>query len=100
MQRQGLVTRCDAILLTDCFMKKRFSEEQIVRILQEAETGTMVRDVCRKHNMTEQTFYRWRKQFAGMDVSDLRQLKTLQKENTELKKVVAELMLDNRMSIE
>ena len=50
--------------------------------------------------MTEQTFYRWRKQFAGMDVSDLRQLKTLQKENTELKKVVAELMLDNRMSIE
>ncbi len=57
----------------------------------------MVRDVCRKHNMTEQTFYRWRKQFAGMDVSDLRQLKTLQKENTELKKVVAELMLDNRM---
>ena len=78
-------------------MKKRFSEEQIVRILQEAEAAGNVRDVCRKYNMTEQTFYRWRKQFAGMDVTDVRQLKALQNENTELKKIVAELTLDNRM---
>ena len=78
-------------------MKKRFTEEQIVRILQEAEAGTPVRDVCRKHNVTEQTFYRWRKQYAGMEVSDIKQMKSLQRENEELKKVVAELTLDNRM---
>ena len=78
-------------------MKKRFKDEQIVRILQEAEAGAKVRDVCRKHNVTEQTFYRWRRQFAGLDVSDLRQLRALQKENDELKKIVADLTLDNRM---
>lgn len=78
-------------------MKKRFTDEQIVKILQEAEGGVAVRDVCRKHNVTEQTFYRWRKQFAGMVVSDVKHLKVLQKENEELKKVVAELTLDNRM---
>ena len=78
-------------------MKKRFNEEQIVRILQEAEAAGNVRDVCRKYNVTEQTFYRWRKQFAGMDITDVRQLKALQKENVELKKIVAELTLDNRM---
>ena len=78
-------------------MKKRFNEEQIVRILQEAEAAGNVRDICRKYNMTEQTFYCWRKQFAGMDVTDVRQLKALQNENTELKKIVAELTLDNRM---
>lgn len=78
-------------------MKKRFTEEQIVKILQEAEGGAQVRELCRKYNVTEQTFYRWRKQFAGMAVSDVRQLKTLEKENEELKKVVAELTLDNRM---
>lgn len=78
-------------------MKKRFNEEQIVRILQEAEAAGNVRDICRKYNMTEQTFYRWRKQFAGMDITDVRQLKALQNENVELKKIVAELTLDNRM---
>lgn len=78
-------------------MKKRFSEEQIVRILHEVEGGASVRDVCRKHNVVEQTLYRWRKQYGGMGVSDLRQLKSLQSENTELKKIVADLTLDNRM---
>ena len=78
-------------------MKKRFNEEQIVRILQEAEAAGSVRDICRKYNVTEQTFYRWRKQFAGMDIADVRQLKALQKENVELKKIMAELTLDNRM---
>ena len=68
-----------------------------MRILQEAESGVPVRDVCRKHNIVEQTFYRWRKQYAGMEVSDLRQLKSLQNENSELKKIVADLTLDNRM---
>lgn len=78
-------------------MKKRFTEEQIVRILQEAEAGASARDVCRKHNVTEQTFYRWRKQYAGMEVSDVKAMKALQKENEELKKAVADLTLDNRM---
>lgn len=78
-------------------MKKRFTEEQIVRVLQEAESGVPVRDLCRKYNVTEQTFYRWRKQFAGMEVSDIKAMKALQKENEELKRVVAELTLDNRM---
>ncbi len=78
-------------------MKKRFTEEQIVKILQEGELADNIRDVCRKYNITEQTFYRWRKQYAGMNVADVRQFKALLNENVELKKVVAELTLDNRM---
>ena len=78
-------------------MKKRFTEGQIVRILQEAEGGMAARDVCRKHNVTEQTFYRWRSKFGGMDVSEVRRLKGLERENSELKKIVAEQALDIRM---
>lgn len=69
----------------------------MVKVLQEAESGGSVRDICRKHNVTEQTFYRWRKQFDGMEVADVKKLKALHQENEELKKVVAELTLDNRM---
>lgn len=76
---------------------KRFSEEQIIRILKEAESASNIRDVCRAHNITEQTFYRWRNKFGGMDVSEAKRLKELERENTELKKMVAELGLDNRM---
>lgn len=68
-----------------------------MKVLQEAESGGSVRDICRKHNVTEQTFYRWRKQFDGMEVADVKKLKALHQENEELKKVVAELTLDNRM---
>ena len=78
-------------------MKKRFTEEQIIRLLQEAEGAVNVRDVCRKHNVTEQTFYRWRSKFGGMDVSEIRRLKELESENSELKKIVAEQVLDIRM---
>lgn len=78
-------------------MKKRFTEEQIVKILQEGEISDNIREVCRKHNLTEQTFYRWRKQYAGMEVTDVKQYRLLQRENTQLKQVVAELTLDNRM---
>lgn len=74
--------------------KKRFSEEQIVRILKEAESLGDVRQTCRKHNIVEQTFYRWRQKYAGMSVPDARRLKGLEQENSRLKKVVAELTLD------
>ncbi len=75
----------------------RFSEEQIIRILQEAETGLSVGDVCRKHNCSEQSFYRWKAKFGGMQVSDAKRLRDLERENTQLKKIVAEQTLDIRM---
>jgi len=76
---------------------KRFSEEQIIRILHEAETLDSVREVCRQHNIAEQTLYRWRRQFGGMDVADAKRLRTLERENAALKRLVGELTLDNRM---
>ncbi len=78
-------------------MKKRFTEAQIVRILQEAGGELTARDVIRKHNISEQTFYRWKSKYGGMSVSEVKRLKELELENTELKKIVAELTLDNRM---
>ncbi len=78
-------------------MKKRFTEEQIVRVLTEAQAGMAVRDVCRKHNVSEQSFYRWKAKYGAMDVSEVKRLKELEHENTELKKIVAEQALDIRM---
>ena len=75
----------------------RFSEEQIIRILQEAETGLSVGDVCRKHNCSEQSFYRWKAKFGGMQVSEAKRLRDLERENTQLKKIVADQALDIRM---
>jgi putative transposase len=76
---------------------KRFTEEQIIRILQEAETGVTVADLCRKHNCSEQSFYRWKAKYGGMEVSEAKRLKELERENSELKKMVAEQALDIRM---
>ena len=76
---------------------KRFTEEQIIRILHEAEAGLSVADVCRKHNSSEQSFYRWKAKFGGMEVSEAKRLRELERENAELKKVVAEQTLDIRM---
>ncbi len=78
-------------------MKKRFTEEQIVRILQEAEGELTARDVIRKHNISEQTFYRWKSKYGGMSVSEVKRLKELERENVELKKIVAEQALDIRI---
>jgi len=78
-------------------MGKRRSEEEIVKILKEAESGVPIRDVIRKYNVSEQSFYRWRQKYGGMETSEVRRLKDLERENAELKKVVAELTLDNRM---
>jgi putative transposase len=75
-------------------MKKRFTEEQIVRMLRDAEvSGMPIRDFCRKQNLTEQTFFRWRNKYGGMDVPDARRLKELEGENAKLKRLVAEQLL-------
>ena len=76
---------------------KRFTEEQIIRILHEAESGLAVVDICRKHNCSEQSFYRWKAKYGGMTVSEVKRLKELERENTELKKIVADQTLDIRM---
>ncbi len=76
---------------------KRFTEEQIIRILQESDAGLSVADVCRKHNCAEQSFYRWKKKFGGMEISEAKRLRELERENGELKKIVAEQTLDIRM---
>lgn len=77
--------------------KKRFAVEQIVAVLKEAEAGMPVAELIRRIGITEQTFYRWKKQYAGLDSDQARQLKQLQEENDRLKKIVAELSLDKAM---
>lgn len=75
-------------------MKKRFSEEQIIGFLKEAEAGAPVKELCRKHGFSDASFYTWRSKFAGMDVPDAKRLKALEQENARLKKLLAESMLD------
>lgn len=75
--------------------KSRFSEEQIISILEEQERGMSTSEVCRRHGMSSATFYKWKAKFGGMDVSDARRLKTLETENARLKKLLADSMLDN-----
>ena len=74
--------------------KSRFSEEQIIKILQESEAGWKVPDLCRDHGISQETFYRWRRKFGGMEISDAKRLKQLEDENRLLKGVVADLTLD------
>ena len=76
---------------------KRFKEAQIIRLLQEAESGLTLADVCRKHNCSEQSFYRWKAKFGGMTVSEVKRLRQLERENRELKQIVADQVLDIRM---
>ena len=75
--------------------KSRFTEEQIVGILQRYAAGAKVSELCRKHGMSDATLYKWKAKFGGMDVSDARRLKVLETENTRLKKLRADSMLDN-----
>lgn len=77
--------------------KSRFSEEQIAFALRQAETGTPIVEVCRKMGVSEQTFFRWKKKFAGMGVAEVRRLKQLEEENRKLKSLVADLSLDKAM---
>ena len=75
--------------------KARLTEEQIIGILQEHEAGAKCADPCRKHGMSEGTFYAWKAKYGGLDVSQARKLKVLEDENVRLKKLLAEAMLDN-----
>ena len=77
--------------------KSRFTEEQVVQALRQAESGTPVVEVCRKLGITEQTFYRWRRKFAGMGIAELRRLRQVEEENRKLKQLVADLTLDKHM---
>lgn len=76
-------------------MKKRFTEEQIVKILKEAERADTEREVIRKYNISDTTFYRWKKLYGGMGVSEVKRLKELEAENAKLKKLLAEQILVN-----
>lgn len=74
--------------------KKRFSEEQIIAVLKEAEAGAKVLDLCRKHGISDATFYNWKAKYAGMTVAELRRLRELEAENAKLKRIVADQALD------
>ena len=82
-------------------MKRKASKprsvEQIIRILRQADGGQTVAELCREHNIAEGTFYRWKEQYGGMDIADAKRLKSLEKENGELKKMLAEALLDIRV---
>ena len=73
---------------------KRYSEEQIIKVLREAEAGMTVAEVCRKHGVSEWSFYRWRQKYGGMNVSEAKRLRALEEENGRLKKIVAQQALD------
>jgi putative transposase len=75
-------------------MKKRFTEEQIIGFLREADAGMKVKDLCRKHGFSEPSYYAWKAKFGGMSVSDAQRLKGLEAENAKLKKLLANSMLE------
>jgi putative transposase len=81
----------------DQMRKTAFTEEQVAHALRQAESGTPVAEVCRRLGISEQTFYRWKKRFAGMGVAELRRLRQLEDENRQLKQLVADLSLDKHM---
>ena len=75
--------------------RSRFSEEQIIAVLKEQEAGMPTAEVCRRHGISSATFYKWKSKFGGLEASDARRLRTLEQENSRLKKLLAEAMLDN-----
>ena len=81
-------------------MKKRFTEAQIVGFLREVDGGLPVKDLCRRHGFSEASYYLWRSKFGGMSVSDAKRLKELEVENTRLKKLLADALLENEVTRE
>lgn len=75
--------------------RSRFTEEQIIGILKEHEAGVLVADLCRKHGVGDGSIYKWKAKFGGMDVSEAKRLRSLEDENTKLKRMLADAMLDN-----
>lgn len=80
-------------------MKRRFSDEQIIGILREHEADVTAKELCRKHGMSDATFYKWKAKFSGMEISEARRLRDLEDENRKLKRLVADLSLD-KMALE
>jgi len=81
-------------------MKKRYTDEQIIKFLKEADSGVAVKDLCRRNGFSEASYYLWRSKFGGMEVSDAKRLKALESENARLKKLLAESMLENEITRE
>ena len=81
-------------------MKKRYSEEQIIGFLKEADAGVPVKELCRRHGFSEASYYLWRSKFGGMEVSDAKRLKALESDNARLKKLLAEALLENEVTKE
>jgi len=79
-------------------VKKRYSEEQIIGFLKEADAGLPIKELCRRHGFSEASFYLWRSKYGGMEVSDAKRLKTLEAENARLKKLLAEALLENEVT--
>ena len=77
-------------------MRKRFTEEQIIAVLKDAESGIKTSDVCRQHGISDATYYKWKAKYSGLEISDLRKMKALEAENSKLKQIVVDLSLDNR----
>lgn len=78
-------------------MKKRFTEEQIIQVLREHDVGIKTAELCRKHGVSEATFYNWKAKFGGMEVSDAKKLRSLEAENAKLKRLLADAELDKLM---
>jgi len=81
-------------------VKKRYSEEQIIGFLKEADAGVPVKELCRRHGFSEASYYLWRSKFGGMEVTDAKRLKALESENARLKKLLAEALLENEVTKE
>lgn len=81
-------------------MKKRFSDEQIIGFLREADSGVSVKDLCRRHGFSEASYYLWRSKFGGMTVPEAKRLKSLEQENARLKKLLAESLLEQEVTRE
>ena len=81
-------------------VKKRYTDEQIIKFLREADQGVAVKDLCRKHGFSEASYYLWRGKYGGMDVADTKRLKSLEVENVRLKKLFAESLLENEVTLE